>query len=63
MPEIALNELQKAQILKRAEEMIGRTIELEAKCAIDHDLMVNFKDGKWHVTNAHTGDEFLILNK
>ena len=63
MPEIALNDKQKAQILKRAEEMIGKTIELEAKCAIDHDLMVNYVNGEWVVTNAHTGDEFLILNK
>ena len=55
MPEIALNEKQKALILKAEAE--GK------KCFINHDLMFNFLEGRWVVTNAHTGDEFIILNK
>jgi len=55
MPEIALNEKQKAMIAKAEAE--GK------KCFISHDLMFNFLEGRWVVTNAHTGDEFKVLNK
>jgi hypothetical protein len=55
MPEIALNELQKALCVKAEAE--GK------KCFISHDLLFNFYDGRWVVTNAHTGDEFKVLNR
>ena len=53
MPEIALNEKQKALIAKAEAE--GK------KCFITHDLMFNFLNGRWVVTNAHTGDTFQVL--
>ena len=55
MPEIYLNELQKA-LCKKAEAE-GK------KCFISYDLLFNFLNGRWVVTNAHTGDEFKVLNK
>ena len=55
MPEIFLNELQKVLCTKAEAE--GK------KSFISHDLLFNFLEGRWVVTNAHTGDEFLILNK
>ena len=32
------------------------------KCVIINDLMINFRDGRWIVTNAHTGQEMEVLN-
>jgi len=55
MTEIALNELQKALCAKAEAE--GK------KSFISHDLMFNFYEGRWVVTNAHTGDVFKVLNK
>ena len=55
MPEIALNEKQKALILKAEAE--GK------KSFISHDLLFNFLEGRWVVTNAHTGDIFKVINK
>jgi hypothetical protein len=55
MPEIALNELQKA-LCKKAEAE-GK------KSFISHDLLFNFDGRKWQVINAHTGDIFNVLNK
>jgi hypothetical protein len=53
MPEIILNEKQKAYC-KQAEAE-GK------KSFISHDLLFNFLNGKWVVTNAHTGDEFKVI--
>jgi len=53
MPEIILNEKQKA-FCKQA-EADGK------KSFISHDLLFNFRDGKWVVTSAHTGQEFKLL--
>ena len=55
MPEIFLNELQKALCTKAEAE--GK------KSFISHDLLFNFLEGRWVVTNAHTGDVFKVLNK
>jgi len=55
MPEIILNEKQRAYC-KQA-EADGK------KSFISHDLMFNFLNGKWRVTNAHTGQVFKVLNK
>jgi len=55
MSEIILNEKQKAYC-KQAEAE-GK------KSFISHDLLFNFLNGKWVVTNAHTGKEFKVLNK
>jgi len=53
MPEIILNEKQKAYCKKAEAE--GK------KSFISHDLLFNFINDKWVVTNAHTGDEFKVL--
>jgi len=55
MPEIILNEKQKAYCKKAEAE--GK------KSFISHDLLFNFINDKWVVTNAHTGKEFKVLNK
>ena len=55
MPEIILNEKQRAYC-KQA-EADGK------KSFISHDLMFNFINGKWVVTNAHTGQVLKVLNK
>jgi hypothetical protein len=55
MPEIALNEKQKALIAKAEAE--GK------KSFISHDLLFNFDGRRWQVINAHTGDIFNVLNK
>ena len=54
MPEIILNEKQKACC--KQTEADGK------KSFISHDLMFNFINGKWVVTNAHTGQVFKVLN-
>jgi hypothetical protein len=53
MPEIKLNEKQKAYCRKAEAE--GK------KSFISHDLLFNFLGGRWVVTNAHTGKEFKVL--
>ena len=53
MPEIELNKMQLA-LMKKA-EADGK------KSFISHDLLFNFLNGKWVVTNAHTGQEFKLL--
>ena len=53
MPEIILNEKQRAYC-KQAEAE-GK------KSFISHDLLFNFINGKWVVTNAHTGQVFKII--
>ena len=50
------------ELSKKTLAMLRKAEAEGKKCVIINDLMINMDNGRWVVTNAHTGKEFTVLN-